>query len=610
MFSSSAAAITPEQKKLFQGGIKYYDFSDGCSASSSSMIGGSLDAFLQALAFQESGGKAGSQNAHGSAAGKFQYIQSTWKARAKIYGPAGLYASSKDAPEEIQDAVAYIEYAQAYVNFKGDFAKMAINHYLPLANSDPSKLDVVPSPESGNKFTPREYGEMTLENMKKGSGKDITLKYKQAPEFDLWLSKVQGFETIPSTSSSTEGSGSTLPNSSSGKPTIVLDPGHGGPKEINRTDPQSGLKDGDYQNVPEAANMYDVAQLAKNKLESSGYVVTLTKNDVNQSVFLRDRANIANSANASLAVSIHTQGDRAFGTWQEIYVQKDGLYRGSGGNKVVFNNPELSKKSQEYALKMKEARDKIEVKSGSTVIKDNSFDGREGIEPGNIPFVQLYSTVPWIYLEAGGGGLGATQKETYANAIVEGVKNAIPSTGSVNSNDCSGSSGSFGGTIVETAIRLAWETDGHGGQTSREQAKPDYQKAFDEFYAAKGGGMHQTPYSDCGVFVGTVMRASGADPDYPLRVTSVQQQYLISSGKYEVINQPTLEQLKPGDVLVYSAADTGRNFGHTLIYTGPQSNPIYVASQASLGDHVPEAAKVGSVTSALKKNGVIAARLK
>ena len=49
-----------------------------------------------------------------SASGKYQYVSGTWKARASLAGPAGQYTSAGQAPEEVQDAVAYIEYTQVF----------------------------------------------------------------------------------------------------------------------------------------------------------------------------------------------------------------------------------------------------------------------------------------------------------------------------------------------------------------------------------------------------------------------------------------------------------------------------------------------------------------
>ena len=392
--------------------------------------------------------------------------------------------------------------------------------------------------------------------------------------------------------SNKSGEGSESTSTGSG-PVIVLDPGHAG-STIDREDPETGLHDGDYDNGLETRHAFAVAQLAKAKLEGLGYQVILTKETAEDAKFLRERADVANNANAALAISIHTQGDREFGTWQEIYVQKVGLYRGPPENKHEFTDEAVAAKSQEYAQKMKEARDSIEVKSGETVIKDNSFDGRTGIEPGNIPFVQLYSKVPWIYLEAGGrsnvntdADLTDEQKGIYADAIVKGVESAVPSSGT---GSCPSSNGAVAGDMVQTALNLAWpEKAGHENKVNKEDAKPEYQEAFQTYYLDVGGTTHTTPYSDCGVFVGTVVRASGADPDFPIRGTDIMMKYVEDNPeKYEIVTENVTDtsQLQPGDILVSAkGAPYNRRYGHIAIYVGQQ--PGGEVAEGSLGGHVP-----------------------
>ena len=581
---------------------------DGAAGAVNSATGSDLDRFLQAFAYQESSGNPTAESKASSASGKYQFLDGTWQSvTAQYYPPGHQYTRAKDAPESVQDATMYIWYAQKQKTYNNIF-DMAVSHFLPKAVGNPALLNTIPA---GNVITPQQYGDKFMESFNSNIGAGISLSYTQAPDFAQYLAAVGGTPVASAT---------TTPSTTGAKkPVIVLDPGHGGPNRISRTDPATGLMDGDYQNLPEAQVVFDVATIAKQQLEAAGYQVVLTKNDVNESVFLRDRANIANFVQAAMAVSIHTQGDRAFGSWGEIYTQKVGLSRGTGAATTTFNNAEVAQKSQEYAQTMATERNSSEMTGGAGIsVKDNSFDGREGIEPGNIPLVQLFANVPWIYLEAGGGasnqGLDQGQKDIYAKAIVAGVQKSVPadSTGNLGQVDECSDSGVAGeaastGNIVATALKLAWEVDGHDGQLSRDQAKKEYQTAFDEFYLKLGGSTGQNPYSDCGVFVGTTMRASGADPDYPLRGTAVQKAYLEKSPKYTIIRNPTIDQLQPGDVMVYNKSP----YGHTLIYTGPNGpQGIYMVAQASLNDHVPEVGKVGSVNYMLKNSNVIAARLK
>ena len=93
--------------------------------------------------------------------------------------------------------------------------------------------------------------------------------------------------------------------------------------------------------------------------------------------------------------------------------------------------------------------------------------------------------------------------------------------------------------------------------------KPEYSAALAQFNptARKDG-------ADCGVFVSTVMRSTGADPNYPTVGTSVQMKYVKDNpDKYTVTNSFTLEDLRPGDILIVTG--NGRP-GHTYIFVGDQ----------------------------------------
>lgn len=374
------------------------------------------------------------------------------------------------------------------------------------------------------------------------------------------------------------------------KPVIALDPGHGG-TTISRVDPETGLHDGDYNNPAELASVYAVALMAKTQLEQEGYEVVLTKNAVDQSVFLRDRANVGNNANAALGVSIHTQGDRAFGTWQEIYVQKVGLYRGPPSNRHVFTDGALAQKSQAYAEAMKQERDAIEVKSGTTVIKDNSFDGREGIEPGNIPLVELWAKVPWIYLEAGGNntttGLTEAERATYASAIVAGIKKAAPSAAGSTIDSC----GANVGGLSNTVLSYAWPNYRGSGYIT---PKPEYEAATE---AARAAGQYiggiRYPGIDCGGFVTRVMVNSGYEPAYNSSATggNTVSQLAWVRANWQLVgrgNTLSTSALQAGDVAFRVNSD-GSNDGHTFMYAGDIPGFDEKIASASLDDRAPMA---------------------
>lgn len=266
-----------------------------------------------------------------------------------------------------------------------------------------------------------------------------------------------------------------------GAPTIVIDPGHSG-KDIDTIDKETGLRDHDYPNHPELEDMWDVAVIVKEALNKIGYNVTLTKNSAEESVPLLKRAKIAMNAQASLAVSLHTMagkrsdGAKDFRDWNEIYVQRTDSQRTSEktgqtkkfGDPESFNGEKTAKLSAEYGENFRKARDKAQGVDNVDVTV-NSFDDREGLDPGNLSMVQLFADkVPWVYNEAGGNsagriGLNDADKKKYAEGIIEGVKQSVPSkqveddnlSGSDTGNDTGSEDGSTpNGTPQTGAIQM------------------------------------------------------------------------------------------------------------------------------------------------------------
>lgn len=212
------------------------------------------------------------------------------------------------------------------------------------------------------------------------------------------------------------------------KPIIVLDPGHSG-SDIDTIDAATGLRDHDYPNIPEITEVFAVVQLVKNKLEADGYTVIMTKNSARDNVSLRKRADIANNANALLAVSIHNDHSAKWDNFAQVYVQQVGLYRQTkDGKKITFDNEAVAQKSQQYGQIFAQEREKAEGRSVS--VTNISFAGRLGLDPGNIPLVQLFATVPWVYNEVGVDGdlLSPEKLNIYAQGIINAIKKSVPIT--------------------------------------------------------------------------------------------------------------------------------------------------------------------------------------
>jgi len=94
-----------------------------------------------------------------------------------------------------------------------------------------------------------------------------------------------------------------------GRSVVCLDPGHAAtPSEI---DPETGINTQDWINEPEIGIVFDIAMRTKAILEAQGIFVVMTKNSVYEPVNLKQRALIANNANARMIVHIHADPDLA-----------------------------------------------------------------------------------------------------------------------------------------------------------------------------------------------------------------------------------------------------------------------------------------------------------
>lgn len=159
-------------------------------------------------------------------------------------------------------------------------------------------------------------------------------------------------------------------------------------------------------------------------------------------------------------------------------------------------------------------------------------------------------------------------------------------------NECNrGTPGIFGNIIVDKAHELAWENDGYG--KNREDATPQYSEQCSICLK-----WNNDTWSDCGVFVATVMQTSGADPNYPDRGTGIQLNYIRNHPElYDVYDNFNTEgEMMPGDILVYNSGDQG----HTYIYVGPYTAPDgerHNSMSASWHSDVPQGSHLYFVSS-------------
>lgn len=131
---------------------------------------------------------------------------------------------------------------------------------------------------------------------------------------------------------------------------------------------------------------------------------------------------------------------------------------------------------------------------------------------------------------------------------------------------------------------------GQGALQSRAQMahywathKAEYNK-----WASDNGKNH----TDCGVFIGKVMRDSGSDPNYPTGWTGAQWEYVTDPKNGWTTGRVGDGGMQPGDVLLrkpYLRA-SGNTYGHTGLYSGvdPNDSKHVVTDEASLGGHGPK----------------------
>jgi hypothetical protein len=156
-------------------------------------------------------------------------------------------------------------------------------------------------------------------------------------------------------------------------------------------------------------------------------------------------------------------------------------------------------------------------------------------------------------------------------------------------NECSAGSATGNGSVATVAMALGWPNRKFEKRIAKSAARPSYQSAMPKIHGE--GNVVNDPWTDCGMFVATVIRLSGADKKYYLRGTGVQLDYVKKHPElYEVTNKyNSVDQVKPGDIFIVSGGDVG----HTFIYTGKykgDDGKNYDSMSASWHQRVPMAA--------------------
>ncbi len=171
---------------------------------------------------------------------------------------------------------------------------------------------------------------------------------------------------------------------------------------------------------------------------------------------------------------------------------------------------------------------------------------------------------------------GADIKGRYPDPHVPGSSETTTNPIATGSTSCVG--GVVANNIVQTATNLSWP-ESHGLE-----AKPEYTAALQQFNPVGERIYHG---ADCGVFVATVMHATGADLNYPVSGTSIQATYVKNHPeKYDIVDPvSSTADMQPGDILLVQG--TGGAPGHTYIFIGDYNSKSNRQASASLGDRMP-----------------------
>jgi N-acetylmuramoyl-L-alanine amidase len=291
----------------------------------------------------------------------------------------------------------------------------------------------------------------------------ITQYYASSPAVPLNVPITGGGTTTPTTtgtsgsccsSSSSTTTGTTTDSattSTSGSHTIVLDPGHA--TQANElVDPATDEPVFDYSNPIEQQQVWTMSQDLTTKLEALGYTVLNTKTSENDTTTnLKARAEVGNTANAALGVSLHTTpGSTTVGN--DVFYPNVGDYLVKvNGQHDVYANQALSATDKTDAGLM--ATNLTQAESGVT-FDAGSYDqlfgpitragpAGSGITmQGTMLVTQYFATVPWVYVEqyqdAGAGTTSAAAMQDYENGVLKGIEAIVPitNTASTGSSGC------------------------------------------------------------------------------------------------------------------------------------------------------------------------------
>lgn len=123
-------------------------------------FGGNIDQILATIRKRESGGDYQAQAKGSSASGAYQFMDSTWQAKAKQFGIGTEFKSAKDAPKEIQDKLAAAYVSDILKRAGGDVSKVPIEWYTGNLQGKMSDAAI----RLNNGLTPEVYQKKWMED--------------------------------------------------------------------------------------------------------------------------------------------------------------------------------------------------------------------------------------------------------------------------------------------------------------------------------------------------------------------------------------------------------------------------------------------------------------
>lgn len=252
------------------------------------------------------------------------------------------------------------------------------------------------------------------------------------------------------------------------------------------------------------------------------------------------------------------------------------------------NEPELTETSTGDIVKRAFFKYNGTAKAYKTQARDLGFSEEEAENGEGSPYVMNKADAKrdpakhqndntWGQIKTDRGGMVYPANDDYGAYVVFAALG-----GGTGSSTCSGGTSAGNMSLNDTAIGLAWPVgDPHVGTMT---PTDEYEAAYKQvgLDGIMPGG------SSCDVFVATVARYSGVDPDFACcNVTNTQIPYLEKSEKWEEITYSDPSDtsfLRPGDILTVGAIGSGH--GHIKMYV--EKDGVGLSAQASYGDHSGE----------------------